>query len=214
MLVLAIDTCGDEGSIALARLSDPGVDRIGEAFLAGKSYSAQLMPAIRDVLTTAGLSLPEMECIVVVRGPGSFTGVRVGLSTAKGLAQAVEIPVLGVSRLQVLAHKAGADVALLDAGRGELYFGRAGAVRQEELLTAEQVQERLGGLSAACCEDKVAAVFPQASRVAPPTAADALRYARSRMLARDFDDLAAMDAHYLRRSEAEMVADRKAAGAR
>jgi tRNA threonylcarbamoyladenosine biosynthesis protein TsaB len=206
MLVLAIDTCGPEGSIALGRVTEEKMERIGQATLAGKTYSSQLMPAIRALLEESRISLAELGCLAVVHGPGSFTGVRVGLSTAKGLAEARSLPVVGVSRLQVLAQKAAQRAAVLDAGRGEVYFGIAGDSGSELLLTREQVQERTAEADLACCEEKVAEAFPAATRVAAPTAADALEFAQSLIRNRNYHDIGAMDAHYLRRSEAEVVA--------
>jgi tRNA threonylcarbamoyladenosine biosynthesis protein TsaB len=214
MLVLAIDTCGPEGSIALGRVTEEKVEGIAQVALDGKTCSSQLMPAIRILLEESRISLAELACLVVVHGPGSFTGVRVGLSTAKGVAEARSLPVVGVSRLQVLAHKAGQRAAVLDAGRGEVYFGMAGDAASELLLTREQVRAHEAEAELACCEEKVADGFPAARRVAAPTAADALEFAQSLIRNRNYHDIGAMDAHYLRRSEAEVVAAaREAAGA-
>lgn len=213
-LVLGIDTCGPEGSIALAEVTTQevkaqGVTVLHERRLAGRSYSSDLLPAIREILEAHGTTVANLGVIVVVHGPGSFTGVRVGLSTAKGLAQAAGVPVIGISRLQVLAQKAGCRAAVLDAGRGEMYFGVAGDVSGETLLRADEVRQRTAGHEIACCEEKTAQVLAEAHRVDAPTAGDALRFAQSRILSRDYDDLAAMDAHYLRRTEAEVVAERR-----
>ena len=164
------------------------------------------------VLFACGVAVANLGAMVVVRGPGSFTGVRVGLSTAKGLAQAAGVAVIGVSRLQVLAQKAGSRAAVLDAGRGEIYLGLAGDEAGEALMKPGEVRERVDEREIACCEQKTAEVLTGARMVGAPTAEDEVRYAQGRILGRDFDDLAGMDAHYLRRSEAEIVAERRAAG--
>lgn len=210
MRVLGIDTCGSEGGVALAEVSEQDMTVLQERRLAGRTYSEDLLRAIREILEAAGLTVAFLDAIVVVHGPGSFTGVRIGLSTAKGLAQAVGTPVIGVSRLQVLAQKAGMQAAVLDAGRGEMYFGKSGDESGEALLSVMEIRERINEREIACCEDSTAQLLPEALRVAAPMAEDALRYAQVRILQRNFNDLAAMDAHYLRRSEAEVVARRRA----
>jgi len=182
-----------------------------ERRLAGRTFSADLMPAIREMLDSAGLCARDMDAIVVVNGPGSFTGVRVGLSTAKGLAQSAELPVMGVSRLQVLARKAGSRAAVLDAGRGEMYFGLAGDEAGEALLSPAEICERVDEREIAGCEEKTAQALAGAQVVDAPMAEDALRFAQGRLLGGDFDDVAAIDAHYLRRSQAEVVAERRSA---
>lgn len=210
MRVMGIDTCGPEGSIALAEVTETGVMVLGKQRLGGRTYSGELMPAIRELLERGGASVADLGAIVVVRGPGSFTGVRVGLSTAKGLAQAAGVGVIGVSRLQVLAQKAGSRAAVLDAGRGEMYFGAAGDEAGETVMSPEEICGRIEVSEIACCEAKAAQALTGARLMEAPTAEDALRLGQGRILRRDFDDVAAMDAHYLRRSEAEVVAERRA----
>src|ERR1035438_4458165 len=107
MLLLAIDTCGPSGSVALGRLTGGAVEILGQIELEGRSYSATLVAAVGELLARSGVELRNLAAIVAVNGPGSFTGVRVGLSAVKGLAEAARIPVAAVSRLEVLAAKAG-----------------------------------------------------------------------------------------------------------
>jgi tRNA threonylcarbamoyladenosine biosynthesis protein TsaB len=143
----------------------------------------------------------------VTNGPGSFTGIRIGLSTAKGLAEPRSIPILAVSRLAVLAHKAGTPAAALDAGRSEFYLGDYSAVApSESLLSRDAFAQKAAavGSQLAVCEPTVLAIAPQATLVDPPTAADALRFALPRLRARDFDDPLLLDGNYLRRSDAEI----------
>ncbi|HTZ88868.1 MAG TPA: tRNA (adenosine(37)-N6)-threonylcarbamoyltransferase complex dimerization subunit type 1 TsaB [Alloacidobacterium sp.] len=212
-MLLAIDTCGSIGTIALARREGEKIIVLGTVELAGKTYSAMLVPRLRELLDAHHISLQQIEAIVVVNGPGSFTGVRVCVSAVKGLAEVFATPVIAVSRLRVLAHKAQTQYAALDAGRGEFYFRDDNLLMpREALLSLNELQDELelaplGTL--AVCEEKIAAVFSEAQLVALPTASDALAVALPRLLERDFDDLASLDGNYLRRSDAELFAKPK-----
>src|SRR5947209_20476315 len=104
MILLAIDTCGPAGSVALGRMVSGAIETIAQKELAGRTYSATLVAAVGELLKGQGMGLCEIGCIVVVNGPGSFTGVRVGLSAAKGLAEGTGIPLVAVSGLAVLAR--------------------------------------------------------------------------------------------------------------
>jgi tRNA threonylcarbamoyladenosine biosynthesis protein TsaB len=214
MLVLSIDTCGPAGSVALARLDGDDVNVLAMTNLPGKTYSAQLVPAIRALLSGNGAAVADLDAIVVTSGPGSFTGIRIGLSTAKGLAEVSAIPILAVSRLAVLAHLAGTEAAVLDASRHEFYCGNySGAVPQETLVTAAHLQQLdptfLHHLAA--CDESARAFAPSAKFVPPPTAIDALRFALPRLRARSFDDPVTLDGNYIRRSDAEIFAKPTAA---
>ena len=209
MLILSIDTCGPAGSVALARLEDDTLALLGQAGLPGKSYSAQLMPSIRDLLAAHANSATDLSGIVVTSGPGSFTGIRIGLSTAKGLAEVASIPLVAVSRLAVLAHKSGAAAAALDASRGEFYFGEyPGGQGCESLLSREFFQSAAGvlGPKLAVCDDPGHKTAPAATFIPAPTAEDALRFALTRLRSGDFDDPVTLDGNYLRRSDAEIFA--------
>ncbi|QNI32642.1 tRNA (adenosine(37)-N6)-threonylcarbamoyltransferase complex dimerization subunit type 1 TsaB [Alloacidobacterium dinghuense] len=207
-MLLAIDTCGNTGTIALALREGESMMVIGTAELAGKTYSAMLVPRLRELFEAHHVDRQHIEAIVVVNGPGSFTGVRVGLSAVKGLAEVLATPIIAVSRLQVLAHKEQKRFAALDAGRGEFYFrdDNPGAP-SEALLTLGELRDAAPAASElVVCEEKVAAAFPEACLVTAPTATDALAVALPRLRAGDFDDLASLDGNYLRRSDAELFA--------
>ena len=203
-MVLGIDTCGALGTVASARWESRAIDLVAQKEIAGKTYSAQLVPTIQQLLEEQKIRLEDLEAVVVVHGPGSFTGVRIGVSSAKALAEALTIPLLAVSRLAVLAHRAGTDAAVLDAGRGEFYFGTKSG---EALLSPEEIRGRLAG-SLAVCEESAVQAFPEAVRSDPPSAADALTFAVPRLVANDFNDVATIDGNYLRRSDAELFAKR------
>ena len=106
--VLAFDTCGEIGTAALVDLEKDAtaIPCIGQMELGGRAAAAELMPAIDGMLRDAGLDLRGLRALLVVNGPGSFTGIRVGLSTAKGLAHAAGMPIVAISRLAVLANLA------------------------------------------------------------------------------------------------------------
>jgi tRNA threonylcarbamoyladenosine biosynthesis protein TsaB len=155
--------------------------------------------------------LLDIRCLVVTTGPGSFTGVRVGLSAAKGLAEGAGLPVVAVSRLEVLAQRAAVPNAALDAHRHEVFLrvhGRELLAGPEELAALEPAPSQI-----AVCEETSAALFAehlpsaQLVRVAPPNAADAIALAAPRIRAGDFADIVLLDGHYLRRSDAEIFGE-------
>lgn len=212
-LLLAIDTCGPSGSVALGRIPGRDLEVLGQTELAGRTYSATLVSTIAELLSSADFKLGDLDGIIVVNGPGSFTGVRVGVSAAKGLAQGADIPVVALSRLEILARKSRVSSAALDAHRGEVYLRleRAGAAPVEllagsqELAAITPVPTRV-----AVCDEGAAAVlartWPQAQLVhtSPPLASDAFRPGEARLVAGGAVDLALLDGHYLRRSDAEI----------
>jgi len=212
-MLLSIDTCGSLGTVALVRMEHDEPVVLGQTELAGKTYAAQLVPAVRDLLLVHNVGPSQVVTIVVTKGPGSFTGIRIGLSTAKGLAEIGSIPIVAVSRLAVLAYTGRTNAAALDASRGEFYLGDFSSAPTERLLTREVFLDRAALLAEdlAVCEDPVHAAAPESIRVGPPTAADALRFAIPRLRARDFDDPVTLDGNYLRRSDAEIFAKPKLA---
>src|SRR5208337_2773565 len=127
MLVVAIDTSGRKGSIALCRGDNENLQVLQLTSLEGGTYSAQLMPRIAEMLQGNRLSKTDVDGFVVVSGPGSFTGLRVGLATVKGLCEVLQKPMATISMLEAVAlidGRAGQTVtAILDAGRGEIYVG-------------------------------------------------------------------------------------------
>jgi tRNA threonylcarbamoyladenosine biosynthesis protein TsaB len=211
-LVLGIDTCGPSGSVALARLRDGKVEILGQTELPGRTYSARLVAAVAELLEASGTGLSEVGALVAVRGPGSFTGVRVGLSAVKGLAEGRGIGVVTASRLEVLAFTAGTASAALDAHRQEVFLrlARLGQEATEMLAGAEELAEMASPGQIAICDDAVEELlrpaWPEAAllRAPAPTAADAIALCADRVRGRAFGDLALLDGHYLRRSDAEI----------
>jgi tRNA threonylcarbamoyladenosine biosynthesis protein TsaB len=214
-LLLGIDTCGPTGSVALGRLAEGMVEILEQIELEGRSYSATLVAAVGDLLAHAGVQLGELGAIIAVNGPGSFTGVRVGLSAVKGLAESARIPVIPVSRLEVLAWKAGCVASALDAHRNEVFLRAQGRDGKgiEMLAGRSELLMMLPPAHIAVCDELAAVLletaWPQSKLldVPAPTAAEALRLALPRILAGEIVDLALLDGHYLRRSDAEIFGE-------
>src|SRR6202795_1028302 len=105
MLLLAVDTSGKNGSLALARVTAGGnaLEIIEEVALAGGTFSAQLVPQTAALLDKHGYGKGDLAGFAVVSGPGSFTGLRVGLAAIKALAEILRKPIVPVSLLEILA---------------------------------------------------------------------------------------------------------------
>ena len=124
MKILAIDSSGLVASVAL--LDDDKL--VGEYTIHNKkTHSQTLLPMISDMLSMADVDISEIDVIAAASGPGSFTGLRIGASTAKGLAQALDVPIVAVPTLEALAfHFAGTDAVvcpMMDARRNQAYYG-------------------------------------------------------------------------------------------
>lgn len=127
MLLLVTDTSGKNGILALARVTDNKDPEIIESVpLTGGAFSAQLVPQIAALLASHRFRKTEIDAFIVVSGPGSFTGLRVGLAAIKALAEILHKPIVPVSLLEAnafAANQEGKILAILDAGRGEVYAG-------------------------------------------------------------------------------------------
>ena len=136
--VLGIDTASRRGSLAIAGAGGSVVP--SEELIEGGRHAGGLVPAIEAMLARMGLAARDLVGIGIVSGPGSFTGLKVGLATAKGLGYALDIPVEGLSTLEAIARavagavESGPLCCLVEAGRGEVYAARfaieAGAARR------------------------------------------------------------------------------------
>jgi tRNA threonylcarbamoyladenosine biosynthesis protein TsaB len=227
MLLLAVDTSGKNGSVALARAvaGEPEIEVLDVMPLTGGAFSAQLIPQIASLLEKQGVSKNELGAFVVASGPGSFTGLRVGLGAIKALAESLQKPIAAVSLLEAVARSGGMRgrvFAVLDAGREDVYVG------DYELDPALQPQarrqsERLLSLHEFIAEAKVSEA-PQKTVVTPePVVAGKMRavglqvevidYPDSGALARfgwehlergDTVGAAELEANYLRRTDAEI----------
>jgi tRNA threonylcarbamoyladenosine biosynthesis protein TsaB len=148
-VILGLDTATADTAVALWAPDGPEVERRDEPPLGARpAHAGKLLLLVEEVLNEAGASWDDVERIAVGVGPGSFTGLRIGIATARGLAQARNLPLTGVSSLAALAHGVRPPypggvrppyvVAVIDARRGEVFaeapgeFGPA-AMRPEEL---------------------------------------------------------------------------------
>ncbi|MBZ5700526.1 MAG: tRNA (adenosine(37)-N6)-threonylcarbamoyltransferase complex dimerization subunit type 1 TsaB [Acidobacteriia bacterium] len=123
MILLSLDTCDARGSVCLLR---DGVAQAVVVHETAEDYSSWLIPAIQRVLTQGGVSLVDVEVYAVSAGPGSFTGLRIGLTTVKALAELYSRRVAAVSRLEAIASEASGGewiAALVNGRRGEVYAG-------------------------------------------------------------------------------------------
>ena len=156
---LAIDTSTEIASLALAH---HGQLRAELTWHAGQNHTAELVPNLIYLLGQQKTAIGELEAVVVAKGPGSFNGLRVGVSTAKGLVFALSLPLVGISTLEVQAYAYAMSsltiCPMLNAGRGEvaaaLFQSRGGWRRlvEEQLTTIEALSAMIEDETIFCGE--------------------------------------------------------------
>jgi tRNA threonylcarbamoyladenosine biosynthesis protein TsaB len=246
MLLLVADTSGKQGSIALAQVDASlaiasagratGVDaaqseiKILETVpLTRGAFSAELIPQLASLIRKHGKNKNDLDSFVVVPGPGSFTGLRVGLAAIKGLGEALGKPIVAISLLEAVAASAGVSgriLAALDAGRGDIYAGDYAVELSSSPLIASKLVcrgERLVNLEEFIIEANSKAsnaIFtPDADlakrllaaslncRVVPyPTSATLATLGFERLRRGETISSEALEANYIRRSDAEIFA--------
>jgi tRNA threonylcarbamoyladenosine biosynthesis protein TsaB len=152
-LILAIETATRAGSVAVAKGEQVLSSVTGDASV---SHSANLIELIEQALTRAAVNLSEVDLFAAAVGPGSFTGLRIGLATVKALAVCAGREVLGINTLEAIAHASGAQgpiVSLLPAGRGEVFAqmfstekGSVTPVDKAAHLSPQALNEKYGAL--------------------------------------------------------------------
>jgi len=250
MLILAIDSSGRNGSLALARYTpavahgvsiDAAQMEIVEfALLQGGEYSARLIPTLAEAVEKHKLAKQDIDLYVVASGPGSFTGLRVGLSTVKAMADALGKPIAAVSVLEAVAiasrnrlqENKGRVIAALDAQRGEVFAGEYTISDEFGPFPVRTEQESLSTVDDFCtwlsARVPVPVTFtPEAALVErirkagspaeelPRPAADL--YARAGLMkfaAGQTITAAALDANYIRRADAQMLSSAQAVSSR
>jgi tRNA threonylcarbamoyladenosine biosynthesis protein TsaB len=225
MRILAIDTSTPSLSVAV---TDRRGLRAESTVRLGASHAGAVLPSVRWVLSAAGCGLSELDAYGVCVGPGSFTGLRIGLSTVKGLAAASGKPVVGISALDALAAQCPAGegwiCSMLDARKREVYFSvyrRVGAALEksgEDRVDppARAVAGLAGpgtfiGSGALQYQEAIREAFGGTARIAPMglctlragTLAD---LARERLSRGETDDLGRLVPCYVRRPDAEKKA--------
>ena len=229
LITLGIDTCEPRGSVAVRK---DGALASVQKHETAEDYSSWLLPAVERGLRLAGATLREVELLAVASGPGSFTGVRVGLTTVKAWAELFGIQVVGVSRLEVMARQvadaSGFVAASFDAQRGQVFGGlykreekRGWSLIEEEMVVApegfvEWVKQHASGESVQWITldpslfDAAPAWKERAVRgermilSADGLAAGVAELGEERARKGKFTDPLVLDANYVRRSDAEI----------
>ena len=232
MIILGIETATAQVGCALG-----GVEGVFASFHAsrGKRHAETLVPAIQFVCQTAQVSLDEVSVVAVDIGPGLFTGLRVGIATAKAMASALRVPMIGLSSLDLLAHQVRHSprliVPVLDGKRGEIFSAayrhvQGGIQRLSEprVGTAEDLANELraGRQEALLVGDgalRYADVLAEDSGQVElghvgtqwPSAADLVELAHPRALREEFVQPWELEPLYLRKSDAEINWDKRSA---
>lgn len=222
-LILSVDTTHEFGSLALTR----GGEVMEEVLLhAPEGFGQILYEHLGRLLDRHGCRVGDVDCFAAASGPGSFTGVRIGLACVKGLGEAVGRPVAAVSNLEALAQFGTAPLraVVLDARRGEIYgavYGAAGETVAPEVVTKFPVwlqslpDGEIEFISTDFAPFRPALAgtrFAGAKSITAPRALAAAigRIAWRRLQAGQAVDPAEVDANYVRRSDAELLWEDKA----
>ena len=223
MLLLAVDTSGKNGSLGLARVSAgrTPIEVVEEIALAGGTFSAQLVPQIAALLEKHGSGKGDLAGFAVVSGPGSFTGLRVGLAAIKALAEVLHKPIAAVSLLEAVA-RSGSDqgrvFSVLDAGRGDFYVGdyevgQLARMHRERLLTREDFFAESKGQLVVTPDANIADAVRNAGfrveQVAYPRSAEIARLAWERIQRGETVLPENLAANYMRHSDAEIFSKPK-----
>ncbi|MGA7402920.1 MAG: tRNA (adenosine(37)-N6)-threonylcarbamoyltransferase complex dimerization subunit type 1 TsaB [Candidatus Sulfotelmatobacter sp.] len=223
MLLLAIDTSGRQGSIALARAGAATAD--GDDFevieiapLTGGTFSAQLIPQIAELLSKNGFDKEAIRAFAVSSGPGSFTGLRIGLAAVKALAEVLNKPIAAVSLLEVCVFTSGAQgkiMAALDAGRNDVYVGEyevpscVGQPPKEHMLSRSEFLAQARGWKIVTPDSVLAEAAREAglsiSTLPPVSAAEVARLGWRKIESGETVTAEQLEANYIRRTDAEML---------
>src|ERR1051326_1236423 len=220
MVILSIDTSGQSGGITLADAGENLFRVIESSPIAGGTFSAQLIPPLSALLGRHGFGAKDLDGFAAASGPGSFTGLRVGLSAIKGLAEVLHKPIAVVSVLEALAASSdrnGKIAAVLDAGRKQAFVGIYNVVNGEVFLDREELvsqAELVAKLRDSGCEqmitsdpaiaDVVSAEKIQVQFAKRSGSEEIARIGLRKILLGDTISVDALDANYLRRSDAEI----------
>ena len=225
MITLALDTSTRSGSCAVLRGDDVLAALPGSA---GRTHAERLPADLMELLERAGLALRDVDVFAVATGPGSFTGLRVGIATMQGLALAASRPLVGVSALDALAHAVAVEDAVMrvatwvDAWRGEVYAALYDGTREVEAPSVEPPETVLGRLrgtrtvfigdGAAAHRDAIRSVMGPYDAVLPPVLEPPLadiigRLARVVVLSGRHPGPADIEPLYVRRPDAELARD-------
>jgi tRNA threonylcarbamoyladenosine biosynthesis protein TsaB len=218
MILLAVDSSGREGSLALARADGSSLEMIEVVNLDGGNFSAQLVPQIASLLTQHKFTQRDLGGFAVTVGPGSFTGLRVGIAAIKGLAEALDKPIAAVSRLEAVARasgKQGSVIAALDAGRRQAFAAEyqlddeSASCSKEQLLSWEELATLAAGRPVVTPDKSVAEGLRQSTatvlEIQNPRADAIARIGWRKLMSGDTADVATLEANYIRRTDAEIL---------
>jgi tRNA threonylcarbamoyladenosine biosynthesis protein TsaB len=227
MLVLAVDTSGTTGSLAVLDENNIlGVISTSSA----EAYSSRLFRQLEFLLAELNLALPQFDLYAVSAGPGSFTGLRVGLAAVKGWAEVYSRPVAAISALEAIAHEAHATTsaiaAVQDARRGQIFAALYVAGPQAlsnivppSVMSAEEflavVDEQIAGESLTIATPTPELIQPALAkssfaaspvvRVSPVLAPAIAQLGKQRAARGELTTALELDANYIRRSDAEVL---------
>src|ERR1039458_5134032 len=228
MLLLAVDTSGKQGSIALARCgagencARVEIEIVEVVPLSGGTFSAQLVPQIAALLEKHGYSKSDLGGFAVASGPGSFTGLRVGLAAIKALAEVLHKPIAAVSLLEAVASSGAARgrvLAALDAGRGDVYAGDYELapklqMHSERLLSREEFVAEATGKAVVTPDATLAEIARAAGisveRIECPNSGVIARLGWEHLRRGETVSPEELEANYIRHSDAEIFAKPKA----
>jgi tRNA threonylcarbamoyladenosine biosynthesis protein TsaB len=222
MLILAADTSGKFGSIALAACEADGRCEVLEVVpLTGGSFSAQLVPEIAGLLARQNFSKHQIDAFAVASGPGSFTGLRVGLAAIEALSEVLKKPIASVSLLEAIAvaGAGGSIITALDAGRNEVYAGEydvqsgEATLVSERLLANAEFAELTRGRIVATPDPQVAEIARahalEVHQIERPRTDVIARLGWRKILRGQTVSPEALEANYIRRSDAEIFSPPK-----
>ncbi|MGA7217124.1 MAG: tRNA (adenosine(37)-N6)-threonylcarbamoyltransferase complex dimerization subunit type 1 TsaB [Candidatus Sulfotelmatobacter sp.] len=223
MILLAIDTSGKQGSVALARAGEHSADQgelevIEIVNLVGGTFSAELVPQIAGLLSRYGFTRHNIGALAVASGPGSFTGLRIGVAAVKAFAEVLRKPIAAISLLELCVFVSGAQgriMAALDAGRGDVYVGeyetssQIDSLPRERILSRDEFLTRANGWTVATPDSRLADTASAAGlsiiRLAPICADAVARLGWRKIRAGDTVAPEQLEANYIRRSDAELL---------
>lgn len=202
MLILSIDSSQPVGSVTLGRAQGAAVEILETVESHGGKFSAQLIPTVKRLLESHALHKKDIDVIAAASGPGTFTGLRVGLAAVKALAEVLGTPIVVVSVLEALASAGGAEaIAITDAGKGQWYVRNG---EQERHLSGEQLQVFAadhGDLPLVTSAELPQSLTSRAQRIATPISELVAKVGAGKAARKEFVAIDALDANYVRADE-------------